>query len=205
MQELWKDIEGYDGRYQVSNLGNIRTIYKTKPPKVLKPTKSKYGYLCLSLMKPNGIKKNERVSRLVAKAFVPNPNNYPLVNHKDEDKTNNRIENLEWCTSSYNVRYSLDLHKERGAIWAKHLLDSDGNSLSPFSVKGVPHKRHESVSQFSMDGSFIKTHDNASAAGHELGIDSNHILEACRINANKELLAKRTRKATSGGFIWEYA
>lgn len=205
MQEIWKDIEWYEGKYQISNFGNIRSIYKTKPPRVLKPIKNRYGYLYLTLMTPDGIKKHERVNRLVAKAFVPNPNNYPLVNHKDEDKTNNCVENLEWCTSSYNVRYSLDLHKERGAIWAKHFLDDNGKSLSPFAVKGVPHKRHERVKQFSVDGCLIKTHDNASAAGHELGIRSNNILTACKINADKELLAKRTQKATSGGFVWEYA
>lgn len=100
MKEIWKPIKNYN--YEVSNLGNVRNI-KTK--RVLKPEYSNKGYACVQLIKNHKIKKF-RIHRLVAKLFIPNPDNLPEVNHKDEDKSNNCVENLEWCNKSYNVNYS---------------------------------------------------------------------------------------------------
>lgn len=100
--EIWRDIEGYEGLYQVSNEGRIKSIKKRK---ILSLFANHKGYLQTYLYK-NGEKKGFLVHRLVAEAFIPNPMNLPQVNHKDENKTNNSVENLEWCTNDYNINYS---------------------------------------------------------------------------------------------------
>ena len=114
--EEWRDIEGYEGLYQVSNYGRIRSLgrtliekntNKTKilKGKILKLAKCTNGYEFVQLYK-NGKAKQHLVHRLVAKAFIPNHNNLPQVNHKDEKKTNNKVDNLEWCTQAYNNTYN---------------------------------------------------------------------------------------------------
>lgn len=106
MKEEYKDIEGYIGLYQVSNMGRVKSLGNDKASKeqILKPAKDKGGYLCVKLYKQGKIK-FYFIHRLVAEAFIPNPNNLPQINHIDEDKTNNTISNLEWCTSKYNINY----------------------------------------------------------------------------------------------------
>ena len=101
--EEWRDIEGYEGLYQVSNYGRVKSL-KHLDELVLKPSKKRNGYLGVVLCE-NGNTHSFGVHRLVAEVFIPNPQNLPQVNHKDEDKTNNRVENLEWCSSKYNVNY----------------------------------------------------------------------------------------------------
>ena len=108
--EEWKDIEGYEGLYQVSNLGNVRALkfyHSRNNVHLLKPTVNKYGYCVVSLHKDKKVKQY-RVHRLVAIAFLPNPDNLPYVNHIDCDKTNNSLTNLEWCTQSENVKHGYD-------------------------------------------------------------------------------------------------
>lgn len=116
MEEIWKDIKHYEGIYQVSNKGNIMflgkkapirnqygaTGFRTVPSKQLKPSGNRY--LKVALYK-NGVKTYYSVHRLVAEAFLPNPEGKPQVNHIDENKLNNNVENLEWCTSRYNCNY----------------------------------------------------------------------------------------------------
>ena len=97
MEEIWKDIKGYEGLYWVSNLGRIKSKQK-----ILKPIKGEYLKVGLS---KEGIQKTVTVHRLVASAFILNPNNYNYVNHIDENKYNNISSNLEWCTNKYNVNY----------------------------------------------------------------------------------------------------
>lgn len=116
MNEEWRDIPGYEGKYQVSNLGQVKSCTRTRNGKkgtiaivkerVLKLKTDKDGYkeVALSL---DGKLKYYRVHRLVAMAFIPNPLNLPLINHKDENPANNNVDNLEWCDSSYNSRYSI--------------------------------------------------------------------------------------------------
>lgn len=96
--EEWKDIKGYEGLYKVSNLGNV----KNKHSKLLKPDYSNKGYACVILRK-NGVNKKHRVHRLVAEAFIPNPDNLPEIDHKDENKANNEASNLKWCTHKQNM------------------------------------------------------------------------------------------------------
>ena len=106
MQEIWRDIEGYEGLYQVSNKRRVKSLnYRhTGKEEVLKQGKTKKGYLLVCLSK-GGKHKNYQVHRLVASAFISNPENYPVINHLDENASNNCIENLEWCTQKYNCNY----------------------------------------------------------------------------------------------------
>lgn len=106
MKEIWKDIDGFAGKYQVSNRGRFKIFnyMNTGKTEVTTGFIDSCGYksVCLS---NNGENQQVKLHRLVAKYFIPNPGNLPEVNHKDEDKTNNCIENLEWCTSKYNCNY----------------------------------------------------------------------------------------------------
>jgi hypothetical protein len=109
MQELWKPIKDYEGLYEVSNLGRIKAFPRKgnhyKEPTIMKQFKYKTGYMYVSLSK-GGKAKKYKVYRLVAEAFIPNPNDYKTINHIDENKENNCVENLEWCTTFYNNQYS---------------------------------------------------------------------------------------------------
>ena len=101
--EIWKDIEGYEGIYQVSNMGRVRSCPWGKI-KILQGTKLSNGYIRVHL-NHNGNHEYRLIHRLVAKAFIPNPDNLPQVNHKSEVKTENFVENLEWCDAQYNSNY----------------------------------------------------------------------------------------------------
>ena len=107
--EIWKDILGYEGLYQVSNYGRVRSL-KYGKEKILKQQINTDGYLHIDLYK-NKKRKNYNVHRLVTIAFLENPNNYPQVNHKDENKQNNHIDNLEWCDYKYNCNYGTRKNK----------------------------------------------------------------------------------------------
>lgn len=107
MKEVFKDIEGYEGLYQVSNLGRVKSLNynKTGNERILSSANNGLGYYFVDLHK-KGKKEKHFLHRLVAEAFLENPNNLPDVNHIDQNKQNNTISNLEWCTRKYNVRYS---------------------------------------------------------------------------------------------------
>lgn len=116
-QEIWKDIAGFEGMYQVSNLGRVKSCERTvkskgngvkiQPERILKPAKNNCGYLFVVLC-DNGVRKHYTVHRLVATAFIPNNDLFAdTINHKDEDKTNNAVSNLEWLSNGDNTRYSL--------------------------------------------------------------------------------------------------
>ena len=124
MIEEWRPIEGYEGLYEVSNTGQVRSLdryvknnysYRLQKGKVLSPEKNKDGYLLVSLC-CNGKQNLRTVHRLVAQAFIPNPNNLPQVNHKDENKSNNRVDNLEWCDQAYNNLYGTRQERYRNTM-----------------------------------------------------------------------------------------
>lgn len=100
-KETWKPVVGYEGLYEVSSEGRVRNV---KTGRILKPGNNGRGYLYVCLYK-NGAVKNHCLHRLVAQAFIQNPNKLPEVNHKDEIRTNNNLDNLEWCTYKYNANY----------------------------------------------------------------------------------------------------
>ena len=119
MEEIWKDIKEYEGLYQVSNLGRIKSLPRNgtvQVVKILNPCKDTYGYLRIKLSKNNKAKKYQ-VHRLVAQAFIPNPENKPQVNHLDGNKLNNYYKNLEWCTNGENQIHSYVLNPNRWNIF----------------------------------------------------------------------------------------
>ena len=106
MKELWKPISGYEGYYEVSNLGNVASLRYARGSnrRILKPSINTWGYLQVTLSR-NKKKKNVAIHRLVAETFIENTHNLPQINHIDENKCNNRVDNLEWCDSHYNINY----------------------------------------------------------------------------------------------------
>ena len=130
MEEIWKPI-GYEG-YEVSNLGRIKSYkYDKTNGKIMKPYKNTKGYLQIDLQ-IDGRKRENRVHlsvhRLVAIAFIPNPDNLPQVNHKDEDKTNNCVDNLECCTNDYNAHYGTHIERVAEKIRMPiYSVDKQGN------------------------------------------------------------------------------
>ena len=114
--EVWKDVVGYEGIYQVSNKGNVYSVVRKDSRGIkiggqtLKPRHQKNGYINVVLHK-NGVRKTKSIHRIIAEAFIPNPNNFPQVNHIDEVKVNNNVENLEWCTSKYNNNHGTRIER----------------------------------------------------------------------------------------------
>lgn len=177
MKEIWKDITGYEGHYQVSNLGSVRSMNKIAKGKnnsskffkgrILQPSLSE-GYLSVGLCK-NGKQSTIRVHRLVAKTFIPNPENKRTVNHIDENKLNNNVENLEWATDKENCNH--------------------GSRTIKSSVN-----RYKPVKQLSLSGNLIKVHRGIKLASEDTGISQKRIVD---------VLKGRTKQ--TGGYRWIYA
>ena len=119
MKEIWKDVIGYEGFYQISNLGRCKRLYKHRNEKILKPIKTPHGYFNYSFC-VNSKFKAMSIHRLVAIHFIPNPDNYPEVNHIDADKSNYSVDNLEWCTRSHNIKHAHTL----GLVFPNKATDS---------------------------------------------------------------------------------
>lgn len=135
-QEIWKDVVGYEGLYQVSNLGRVKSllryvqngrVVRRVNERIMTPVKANNGYFRVYL-KREGKGVNRSIHRLVAEAFLSNPNNHPQVNHKDENKGNNTLQNLEWCNSAYNASYGT-----RG----KRIAEYNSKPVSQFDLNGV--------------------------------------------------------------------
>jgi hypothetical protein len=121
--EIWKDVVGYEGLYKVSSYGRIKSIPRNstiKEERILKAKKNHKGYYQAVLYK-NGVRKHFQVHRLVAIAFIENNENLPQVNHKDENKDNNCVYNLEWCTNEYNNSYGTK-NKRSGISQSKRVI-----------------------------------------------------------------------------------
>ena len=131
-QEEWKPIPGYEGLYDISNYGRVKSYQLDSNGKILSPGKDGSGYLFVILCK-DGKTKLRRMHRLVAEAFIPNPNNFPQVNHMDECKENNYFGNLEWCTHKYNLSYGTRTRRMAEKISKPVVqLDKKGNFISEF-------------------------------------------------------------------------
>lgn len=158
-EEIWKDIPEYEGLYQASNLGRVKglrrdvpTCYgknKTVSERICKPTLHNNGYVSVLLSK-DGVKKMISVHRLVAEAFLPNPDNLPQVNHKDENKQNNAVVNLEWCTASHNINYGTRNQK-------------------------VANKRSRKVKCYSLDGELINVYNGITESMRNLKLPTHAI------------------------------
>lgn len=111
--EVWKDISGYEGLYQVSNLGRVRSLNynRTGEIRILKPIVNKFGYCVVWLCNESG-RNNRQIHRIVADAFLDKVDKFCIVNHKNEIKTDNRVENLEWCTQKYNCNYGTGVERQ---------------------------------------------------------------------------------------------
>lgn len=133
MSELWKNIEGYENIYQVSELGRVKRLAGVGclSERLLKPIKDKDGYLKVFLYK-SGKRKFLFIHRLVAQAFIPNTNNFPEVNHKNEDKSNNKPNNLEWCTSKYNINYGHHNDSSAKSRWKPIVSIYNDNTYEEF-------------------------------------------------------------------------
>ncbi|NCC88700.1 MAG: hypothetical protein EOM05_12725 [Clostridia bacterium] len=125
MREIWKDVKGYEGLYQVSNYGEV---FGCKRNMKLKTSHDKYGYIVATLTK-NSKPKTLKVHRLVATAFINNPLCYPCINHKDEIKDNNSALNLEWCTVAYNNSYGTHNNISKKAVQS---FDSNGELIKEY-------------------------------------------------------------------------
>lgn len=158
MSEIWKDIKGFDN-YRISNYGRVQSCTKIKDYLncviiyenivILNPWDDGRGYKKVSLFK-NKKRINKKVHRIVAETFLPNPNNYPIINHKDENPSNNHVDNLEWCTYKYNSNYGTG--KIRCAESHKKpivSIDKDGNVTHYKSIKDAAIKLNCNYSQIS--------------------------------------------------------
>lgn len=147
MIENWKNIDGYDGAYEVSNLGRVRS-FKYSKERILRQKALTGGYLYVWLSKA-GKTKCIRVHRLVAQAFVDNPHGYEQVNHKDENPQNNRSDNLEWCSAAYNLTYGTRI-KRMSAAKHKAVCQIDiqtGDTICEFqSIKEAAEKTGSNAS-----------------------------------------------------------
>jgi len=190
MIEQWEDIPGYEAHYKISNKGRVKSLKRkhksrnqfceferTVREKILRSQVGGTGYMKVSLSK-NGILKNKNIHRMIAEAFIPNPDGLEQVNHKDCDKKNNCISNLEWCTPEQNSRHA---HK---------LLDL----VNPYQgVYGAQHPASKSIVQKTKDGKIINRWGSGMDAVR-LGFDSSCISRCCK-----------GESAHHKGYIWEYA
>lgn len=172
--EIFKKIQGYDN-YLISNCGKV---INSKKNKMMKQYKDKDGYYRVALSKDNKTK-CWFVHRLVANAFIPNINSLPMINHKNEIKGDNRVENLEWCTAKYNTNYGTCLERRSKTIKGKLLNRVDCS---------------KKVKQFNIDGTFIKEYNSMMEASRITGVNRSNICLCCR---NKIKQAK--------GYIWKYS
>ena len=155
--EVWKDIEGWEGEYQISNLGRVKSFKVNKNGIIMKPYPINSGYLLIDLMK-NGVRERRLIHRLVAVAFIHNDDidNKVIVNHIDGNKKNNTYTNLEWVTYSENSDHAYSTGLNNGEKWSKR------------------------VNQYDQFGNFIKSYNSLSEASNKSKVDTSDISKCCR-------------------------
>jgi len=162
MGEIWKPIHGHDGVYEVSNMGRVKKLstlrIKKSISKFIKIVNNRYQYVMLN-------NKSYLLHRLIAEAFIPNPKNLPQINHINGIKTDNCIENLEWCTSSENNKHAYLIGLNRGSALGKI---------------GKAHASSKPVKRISLTGEILATYENQRQASDETGICVTSISACCR-------------------------
>lgn len=197
MSEIWKDIKGYEGLYQVSSEGRVRSLnyHRMGITKLMKPEIINAGYYRVGLSK-NGVTKRFFLHRLVAEAFIPNPNNLPIVNHKDRNPLNCNSNNLEWCDTPYNLSY--DSAYERRVATRRsnnnYLISEETRKKLRDAKLGKHTAISMKCSQYTKDGQYIDTYPSMRDASLKTGVCHSSITQVC----------KGERK-TAGGFKWRYA
>ena len=189
-KELWKPAKGYEGIYEISSFGHIRSMSRIDPGgyhrtgKMMKPYAQKTGYLNIKLCDANGVRHGELIHRLVAKAFVDNPNGLPDINHKDENNQNNHANNLEWCTKAYNLAYGHHREKQSAS------LKKNKKVIAQLRKQAIGQRKP--VIQESLTGEFI--------AGWP------SVLEASRHGYCKASISDccKGKQRTHAGFVWRY-
>lgn len=194
MQESWKDIEGYEGLYQVSNTGKVKSIsHKVKfrhfhrliPERELRLATDKFGYkrVCLTV---DNKKYTARVHRLVAIAFIPNSKNLPCVNHLDENKANNNVSNLTWVTYKENSNY--------GTVKERRVSNFDyASKVKNTDIRAMAKKLKIPLIQKDLFGNTIKIWESGTDAALELNINQGNISSCCNGIRNH-----------AGGYKWEF-
>lgn len=184
MMEEWRDIEGFDG-YQVSNIGRVKTLNynRTGEERILQTVEGGKKYLVLTLCK-DGKKYNRKVHRLVAEAFIPNPDNKPQIDHINTDRTDNRVENLRWVTPKENINNPLTIVKLSEN--AKRCENAKGCELGKI--------RSISVKQYSKDGVLLETYPSAAEAERQTGVYHSSITACCK-----------NKQKSAGSYLWRYA
>lgn len=190
MNEIWKDIEGYIGLYQISNLGRVKSLGRrgkgcSLEDRILKHNINKDGYHLVNLKDVNHVAKWYSVHRLVALHFIPNPNNLPIINHKDEDKSNNYMDNLEWCTIQYNNSY--------GTVVERQSNNKKGQSNEWLN---------KPILQYSLEGEFIAEFDSTTQAAQFLAPVLRKDIEKIKKAINNQL--RKYPNGKSCGFNWRY-
>lgn len=190
MNEIWKDIEGYNGLYQISNLGRVKSLGRrgkgcSLEDRILKPMINKDGYHLVNLKDINHVAKWFTVHRLVALHFIPNPNDYKEINHKDEVKSNNIVANLEWCTREYNVSY--------GTVVERQSNNKKGQSNTWLN---------KPILQYSLEGEFIAEFDSTTQAAQFLAPVLGKDIEKIKKAINNQL--RKYPDGKSCGFNWRY-
>lgn len=185
--EIWKNVNGFEERYKISNMGRVKSLMDSnnnKREKILKQYLDKNGYLRL-LFSKNGKLKNFSVHRLVAEAFIQNPNNYCQVNHKNEDKTDNRVNNLEFCDAKYNTNYGTGIKRRVTSTDYKAIGRKNSEKLS------------KKVFQYNKNGTLINVWQSIKDCGKN-GFHEGAVSQCCRNCFNRE--GNNVYK----GFIWSY-
>lgn len=189
-EEIWKDVDGYDGTYKVSNMGRVKSVRyidsaESVKEKILSSPNNQNGYPSVSLCKYGRIK-TFVVHRLVALAFVPNPLNKPHVNHKDGDKMNPKAQNLEWCTP-----YENNLHAFKNGLLTNNNRSKKVLNGEVF-IKDGNHVKCRKIIQKDLYGKHIKVWNSLKEASFNSGIKYSDLTKACQLNIS------------AGNFLWEY-
>ena len=191
-QEIFKEIYGYEGLYQISNLGTVKSSDRQRlgkggciricPGKILKPKINNRGYYQIDLVDKNNICTRFLIHRLVAQAFIDNPNNYNCVNHIDCNKLNNNVNNLEWCTKEYNT----------SVAWKDGQIKMPkGKNNKMYGKYGKDANKSKPIYQYDLQGNFIKKWDSQKDVERELGFRQNCISN-CALGRCK----------SSYGYVW---